>query len=184
MQGAGKIDSIVKWLRRTSAREDGNATIEFVILFPAIMTIFLSAFEVSIYLTRSVMLDRAVDLSVRTLRLGKLDPQTHAELKRRVCEDALIFANCMSTMKLELTPVPTDTWTLPMGNVACVDRTEEIEPVVDDTVAVGAANEVMIVRACAVLDPFFGTTPLVMDLPLDISGGYHIIAASTYVNEP
>lgn len=171
-------------MRQAARGENGSATIEFVILFPAIMTIFLSAFEVAIYLTRSVMLDRAVDLSVRDLRLGRLDPQTHAELKRRICDDALIFSNCLDTMKLELTRVPTDTWTLPAGNVTCVDRTEEIAPVVDDFVDVGLPNEVMIVRACAVLDPFFGTTPLVMDLPLDISGGYHIIAASTYVNEP
>lgn len=184
MQGAGKKNNVFRRLRQAVTREDGSATIEFVILFPAIMTIFLSAFEVSIFLTRSVMLDRAIDLNVRTLRLGKLDPQTHSELKRRVCDDALIFDDCMDSMKIELTKVPMDTWALPAGNVTCVDRTEEIEPVLDDSVDVGLANEVMIVRACAVLDPFFGTTPLVMDLPLDISGGYHIIAASTYVNEP
>lgn len=182
MQVAGRIKGIFRRLRQAATKEAGNATIEFVILFPAIMTIFLSAFEVSIYLTRSVMLDRAVDLSVRTLRLGDLDPQTPEELKRRVCEDTLIFSNCMNAMMIELTRVPTDTWTLPADNVTCVNRNEEIQPVVE--FSPGNMNDVMIVRACAVLDPFFGTTPLVMDMPLDISGGYQIVAASTFVNEP
>jgi hypothetical protein len=42
----------------------------------------------------------------------------------------------------------------------------------------------MLVRACTVLDPFFGTTPYVMELPLDHTGGYIVAAASTFVNEP
>ncbi len=176
------IKNTFRRLRQAVAGDDGNATIEFVILFPAIMTIFLSAFEVSIYLTRSVMLDRAVDLNVRALRLGSLEPSTPDELKRRVCEDSLIFDNCMASVMIELTKVPTDTWTLPAGNVNCVNRDEDIQPVVGFTL--GGVNDVMIVRACAVLDPFFGSTPLVMDLPLDVSGGYQIIAASTFVNEP
>lgn len=181
MFGAGK-NNILRRLRQAVAGDDGNATIEFVILFPAIMTLFLSAFEVSIYLTRSVMLDRAVDLNVRTLRLGQLDPATPEELKRRVCEDALIFDNCLDALMIELTKVETDTWSLPQTNVTCVDRSAEIQPMVN--FSVGAASDVMIVRACAVLDPFFGTTSIVMDLPLDMTGGYQLIAASTFVNEP
>jgi len=179
---AGKNKNFLRRLRQAVVGDDGNATIEFVIMFPAIMTIFLSAFEVSIYLTRSVMLDRALDLNVRTLRLGTLEPSTADELKRRVCTDALIFDDCMNAMMIELTEVRTDIWSLPSTDVACVDRTEEIQPVVSFNV--GAASDVMIVRACAVLDPFFGTTSLVMDLPIDVSGGYQIIAASTFVNEP
>lgn len=182
MFGAGKNNKILRWMRQAVFGDGGNATIEFVILFPAIMTIFLSAFEVSIYLTRSVMLDRAVDLNVRALRLGTLEPATADELKRRVCRDAMIFSNCMDAMMIELTEVRTDTWTLPSEDVACVDRSKEIQPKVGFTV--GAGSDVMIVRACAVLDPFFGSTALVMDMPLDVSGGYQIISASTFVNEP
>lgn len=178
---AGK-NNVFRRLKRAVIGTDGNATIEFVILFPAIMTLFLSSFEVSIYLTRSVMLDRAVDLSVRTLRLGNLEPATPEELKKRVCEDAIIFDDCMNALVIELTKVETDTWDLPQTNVSCVDRSEDIQPKVN--FSVGSASDVMIVRACAVLDPFFGTTSIVMDLPLDLSGGYQIIAASTFVNEP
>lgn len=173
---------IFRRLRQAVAREDGTATIEFVILFPAIMTIFLSAFEVSIYLTRSVLLDRALDLNVRDLRLGALNPATQAQLKKQVCNDALIFKDCVNNMTIELTRVSTATWDLPSTNIACVDRNEEIQPSVEFTL--GGSNDVMIVRACAVLNPFFATTNLVMGMPLDPSGGEQLIAMSTFVNEP
>ena len=181
MFGAGR--KMIKRLKWATFGEDGNATIEFVILFPAIMTIFLSSFEVGIYLTRAVLLDRALDLNVRLLRLGSLDPATSDNLKQRVCTDALIFKDCPSAITIELTEVDTTTWNLPSGRMTCVDRNnEDIEPVV--TFNTGALNDLMLVRACTVLDPFFGTTPFVMQLPLDASGGYIVAAASTFVNEP
>ncbi|GKY88706.1 TadE/TadG family type IV pilus assembly protein [Sinisalibacter aestuarii] len=169
-------------LKRAVARDDGNATIEFVILFPAIMTIFLSAFEVSVYLTRAVLLDRALDLSVRTLRLGNLEPATAEQLKREVCNDALVFPNCLNSMMIELTPISTTTWVLPASGVTCVDRDAEIQPAV--AFNPGSVNDVMLVRACAIVDPFFDTTRMVVELPKDPSGGVQLIASSTFVNEP
>ncbi|MCI2398072.1 TadE/TadG family type IV pilus assembly protein [Aliiroseovarius subalbicans] len=163
-------------------RDDGNATIEFVILFPAILMLFLSAFEVGIFLTRSVLLDRALDLNVRALRLGHLNPATHDELKRRVCEDSLIFQDCPNAVSLELRPISNSSWDLPMGRIPCVDRNEDIQPAVEFNT--GGDNEIMLVRACAVLDPFFGTTPFVINLPRDESGGMAIASMSTFVNEP
>ncbi len=180
MFGAGR--KLTKRLARAAFGDDGNASIEFVILFPAIMTIFLSSFEVSIYLTRSVLLDRALDLNVRLLRLGTLEPATSDELKSRVCNDALIFKDCPNAIMIELTEISTDTWALPNPNMVCVNRDEEIQPVVD--FQLGGLNDLMLVRACTVLDPFFGTTPFVMELPVDASGGYVVAAASTFVNEP
>ncbi len=172
---------ITNWRRRTK-QEDGNATIEFVILFPVVMFLFLSAFEIGIFLTRAVLLDRAVDINVRTLRLGTMSPMTSEELKRRICNDALIFPDCMNAMMVELVPISTDTWSFPAEQITCVNRDEDIQPVVEFTP--GTENEIMLVRACAVLDPFFSTTPFVMEMPLDASGGYAISAASAFVNEP
>ncbi|MEZ5796378.1 MAG: hypothetical protein R3D63_02055 [Paracoccaceae bacterium] len=42
----------------------------------------------------------------------------------------------------------------------------------------------MIVRVCAVQDPFFPTTGLGLQLKADAEGGYQLIAASVFVNEP
>jgi len=180
MFGAGK--KLIRRLKGAAFGDEGNATIEFVILFPLIMFIFFSSFEVSIYLTRAVLLDRALDLNVRLLRLGSLEPATSEELKARVCEDALIFADCPNAIMIELTEVSTETWNLPAGNMVCVDRDEDIQPVVEFDF--GGLNDLMLVRACTVLDPFFGTTPYVMELPVDDTGGYIVAAASTFVNEP
>lgn len=183
MLGAG---SMTKRLKRAFARgwrrEDGSATVEFVILFPVIMMLFLSSFEISIWLTREVMLERALDLNVRLLRLGQLDPMTQDELQRRVCDDALVFHDCPSAVRIELTRISTDSWALPTGRVTCVNRDEDIQPVV--AFEGGEGNDLMLVRACAVLDPFFSSTPLVIGLPLDASGGYIVAATSTFVNEP
>lgn len=165
-----------------AAREDGNATIEFVLLFPILITLFLNSFEVGFFLVRSVMLERAVDKNVRAVRLGELSPNTPAELKRRICADTLIFRNCENDLTLELTPVSKSSWTLPSNRLACVDRVNDIRP--NLTFQPGVANELMLVRACVVMDPFFPTSAWVMDLPVDASGGYEITAMSTFVNEP
>jgi hypothetical protein len=173
---------IPKCLRQWLRREDGSATIEFVIMFPLIMMLFFSSLEVGIFLTRSVLLDRALDVNIRALRLGALNPATQEELKRRICNDTIIFSRCMEELTIDLRPISSTSWDMPNGRVTCVDRNAEIEPAVD--FEQGGDNEIMLVRACAVMDPFFGSTPLVMDMPLDASGGYTIVAASVFVNEP
>ena len=42
----------------------------------------------------------------------------------------------------------------------------------------------MLVRACAVFDPYFPTSAWGLQLPLDASGGYQLVAMSAFVNEP
>ncbi len=163
-------------------REDGNATIEFVILFPALMTIFLMAVELGVMLTRGVMLDRAVDIAVRDLRLGMLTPMTHDGLKDEICANSVIIPNCDSVMLLELRPISTVTWAELNHTVTCVDRTEDVQPVLEFDP--GATNEMMLVVACSVFDPFFPTTALAAKIRLDPSGGYALVSSSSYVNEP
>jgi len=77
------ITQILAGLRDLRRKEDGNATIEFAILFPAFIMIFLSAFESGLLMTRQVLLDRAVDLTVRDIRLRTWlpgPPPTHDDL--------------------------------------------------------------------------------------------------------
>ncbi|TYP81654.1 MULTISPECIES: TadE/TadG family type IV pilus assembly protein [Maritimibacter] len=174
---------ILKRIKQAIRREDGTASIEFVILFPALMTLFLSSFEMSVLLLRSVMLDKSLDTTVRELRLGLVDTQTQGALKTTLCNRAPIISNCNSNLLVELTPISTDTWSFPAGNTTCTDQSAEIQPVVN--VTFGLANDIMIVRACAKVDPFFAPSKWVLDLaPLDEAGQYAVVAASTFVNEP
>ncbi|TYB82940.1 TadE/TadG family type IV pilus assembly protein [Maritimibacter fusiformis] len=169
-------------LVRGFRREDGTATIEFVILFPAFMMLFLSSFEMSLFLARNTLLERAVDLNVRALRLGSLEPATSDELKRRICNDAMILPQCEDNIMVELTNVSPNAWNLPSAGITCTDRDAEIQPALD--FEFGRLNDLMMVRVCVVVDPFFGTTPYVMNLPKDDSGGFTLTASSTFVNEP
>ena len=163
-------------------REDGNATIEFVFLFPALITLFLMVVEAGVIMTRGVMLDRGVDISMRLLRLGALVPMDHDTLKTEICNNAMIIPDCLNSVLIELRPIDKTTWTPLSGATTCIDRTEEIDPVLEFTA--GVANEMMLVRVCAVYDPFFPTTGLAAQMQLDASGAYHLVAMSAYVNEP
>ncbi len=168
--------------RRWFGREEGSATIEFALLFPAMMFLFLSSLELGIYLARAVLLDRALDINVRALRLGTLSPMTADELKSRICEDSVILSDCEQSISIELMPVSTVDWEFPSEQVVCVNRDEDINPALE--FSPGTQNEIMLVRACVVADPFFQTTSWVMQLPLDASGGYALATASVFVNEP
>lgn len=178
-----RLAALKQKIKQIIHREDGTATIEFVILFPALMTLFLSSFEMSVLLLRSVMLDKSLDTTVRELRLGLIDTENTTELKSSICNRAPILADCSTTLLVELTPISTSTWTLPSGNTACIDTSADIQPAT--TVNFGTANDVMIVRACAKVDPFFAPSEWVLDLaPTDGAGQYAVVAASTFVNEP
>ena len=163
-------------------RESGTATIEFALLFPAFIMLFLMVFETGLLLTRGVMLDRAVDISMRDLRLGTLNPMTHDNLKSRICANAGIIPDCEDALLLELVPIDKSTWMPLAGSATCVDRSEDIQPVLD--FVPGISNELMLVRVCAVFDPFFPSTGLAAQMQLDSTGAYALVTTSAYVNEP
>ncbi len=168
--------------RRALSREEGNATIEFVLLFPALFTLFLMVVESGVLMTRGVMLDRAVDMSMRELRLGTLTPMTPDGLKTSICQKSVIIPDCQNVLSLELRPISTTTWTPLSGATTCVNRDEDIQPVLD--FEPGIKNEMMLVRVCAIFDPFFPTSGLAAQIKLDPTGGYALVAMSAYVNEP
>ncbi len=173
---------MLRHLRGRWRHEDGNATIEFVLLFPAFMTLFLIVFETGMMLTRGVMLDRGLDIAMRELRLGTLDPMTHDGLKSRICEESVIIPRCIDSVHVALEPVSKATWTPMTKSTECVDRENDIKP--DIEFEAGTSNELMLVRVCSVFDPFFPSTGLAAQMQLESSGDYALIATSAFVNEP
>lgn len=169
-------------LSRALRREDGNATIEFVILFPVFISVFGSAFEAGLLTTRQVMLERATEIAVREVRLGSDAVETSDDLKRYICNLAGVIPDCMDALLIELSPVSTETWNMRTGATACIDRDEDIVPVVEYTQ--GGSNELMLVRACAVVTPFSPMTGLGLKLPKVNASDYGLIATSAFVNEP
>jgi hypothetical protein len=159
----------------------GNATMEFVVLFPFLLYMIFTIAEVGVLMTRTVMLDRGLDIAVRDLRLGLLPGATHDDIKTIICEGAFLLGECEDTVMLNLEPL-TDYATFVSTGGDCVDRTSEIEPTT--TFTPGAESEIMFVRACLVVDPLFPGSGIGAMLPKDASGGYRIIAKSAFMNEP
>jgi len=176
------IRALQSFLRRFRAADAGTATVEFVILFPVFMILMVSGVEAGMLMTRQMMLERGLDITMRSIRLGAWAAPTHDIVKEEICRRAMIIPNCMDVVQLELREVDTLAWNVPLEGNHCVDRTAEIEPVIAFTS--GARNQLMMVRACAVFDPMFPATGLGLHLPKDASGGYRLIATSGFVNEP
>lgn len=162
--------------------ESGNVTIEFVILFPVLIILFLSAFEIGLLMVRQVMLDRATDIAVRNLRLGAWAEPTHDDLKDFICDNARILPNCRANMMIELSPVSTEDWALMQPGPTCVDKAAEIQPVVEFTP--GARSEMMMVRVCALLKPLAPFAGLGMRLQRQDPDHYALVSLSAFVNEP
>ena len=86
----------VPFLRRFRRSEEGNGTIEFVLFVPFFLALFLSSFELGMLLARNVMLDRGLDIAVRQVRLGQMDPVNHDNMKAAVCDAAVIIPDAPS----------------------------------------------------------------------------------------
>ncbi len=163
---------------------DGNTTIEFVLWFPFFLTLFLTSFELSIYGMRSMMLERAVDVNVRGMRLGTNRPEDMTVLKKNICEDTILFHDCEREMTIDVRKIDGVGWTLPTGPIECVDRANDYKQPDNVEYGPGGGGDLLLIRVCVKKDPFFFTTPYVMGLPRDKSGAVAIVAMSTYVNEP
>lgn len=179
---------VSRGLRKLRRDESGSiAAMEFVILLPVFITLFVSAFELAIWMNRQVLLDRALDLTVRDLRLGTWPNLSGEEgpniLKESICSRLGNFVgDCENEILLELYPMPRPDWPLPDPRARCVDRGDTEEPIVNFTD--GPENEMMLVRACVMVDPFFPGTGLALELQDNIGDGMAIVSTSAYVNEP
>ncbi|MGR3512566.1 MAG: TadE/TadG family type IV pilus assembly protein [Paracoccaceae bacterium] len=173
--------------------EDGTATVEFVFLFPLFMAIFLMGFESGYYMVRNVMLERAVDISVREIRLGNGRVPDFDLLKAQICETGLIFPDCQDpaspsraihiTMEeIDITPGAIAAF---QGPAKCTNQFSN-EPQWDETdYNPGDTNRMMIIQVCAAVTPLFPTTGIGLGLQNDeLGGAYALVATSAFVTEP
>ena len=173
---------VKKMLRRFRRSEDGSATIEFAITFPAMILFLLSGIELAFVTLNHVMLERAMDMTVRDIRLGTGTAPQHDEIKDLICQRAGFISDCSSTLRLEMIQVDPRNWLGIPQEVDCVDQSEEVAPVRE--FVNGLENELMVLRACAKVDPIFPTTGLGDALIKDGAGQYALVAISAFVQEP
>lgn len=163
-------------------REDGAASMEFVLVIPLLMAVFMASFESGLLMVRAIMLEQAVDITMRELRLGHYPLVTHATLKAEICSRTVIFPNCEAQIMIEMKRVSTATWVLPTNPVTCVDRDEVIQPVT--ALQIGQENDIMVVRVCITQDAMFPGTGIALNMHLDAQGGYGLVTTTAFVIEP
>ena len=179
---------VVHTLRKAFGRflqdRRGGGAIELCIALPLMMGVFMAATECGLYMTRQIMLERAVDITVRELRLGKIPDPNHAKLKASICENGSIIRDCSEALRVDMVPVSTTTWNFPTGGIQCVDRDEPIDLQLDFNP--GADNEMMLIRVCVIQDAIFPGLDFTKGLAFkgDSAGGYALTATSAFVNEP
>lgn len=163
-------------------REDGTASMEFVIVIPLLLTIFMASFESGLIMVRSILLEQSVDMTMRELRLGHYPAADADLLKREICSRTIIFADCEDNIMIEMQRVSTATWAMPATPITCVNREEEVQPVL--FLQIGQQNDVMLMRVCILQDLIFPTTGIGLGLPKDAGGGIGLVTETAFVTEP
>ncbi|MCL6284763.1 pilus assembly protein [Ruegeria sp. 2012CJ41-6] len=172
----------LKRLRRFGKNESGTATVEFVIVVPAVIFLIASGAEMAMLNIHHGMLERAVDTTVRDIRLSTGATFEHEDVKQTICERAQFINDCESSLKLELIPAdPRETMTIKEGTV-CEDRIEPISPQYRFTN--GQSNELMVMHACAYIDPILPFSHLGAALSDNVEGKYQLFATTAFVQEP
>ncbi|MDA0186984.1 TadE/TadG family type IV pilus assembly protein [Roseicyclus sp.] len=179
-------------LRHFIRDERATSTIEFLIMFPVILTLFVAVFETGVILSRQVLMERSLEEAARLLRLSReiVDPVTGQsrppnadDIKTAICDNTRAIRNCDSVMVVELTVIDRMTYAMPGNGAVCVRR-DDPSHVPFSVFDQGAGNQLVMIRACAVIDRILPFSGFGLNLARDDSGGLHMVAASVYVNEP
>ncbi|WP_439139814.1 TadE/TadG family type IV pilus assembly protein [Roseicyclus sp.] len=186
------MGKFIATLRHFIRDERATSTIEFLIMFPVIMALFVAVFETGVILSRQVLMERSLEEAARLLRLSReiVDPVTGQsrppnadDIKIAICDNTRAIKNCESVLVVELTVIDRMTYAMPANGVACVRR-DDPSVVPFNTFDQGAGNQLVLMRACAVIDRILPFSGFGLNLARDDSGGLHMVAASIYVNEP
>lgn len=173
------------WFHRFRRNDDGAATVEFAILFPLVLAMMLGAIDLGITMVRQVMLDRAVDITVRDVRLGKVGTNSSDRMSDLICANSLMLPDCANNIAVEMMPVNTSDFTGLHGPFPCIDDQQQITPAVTfNPGAGGGAQELMLLRICVVAEPFLRVTGLFSGLDINPDGKLVLTSRSVFVNEP
>ena len=168
---------------RALSSEGGNASVEFVLLFPIIFAMFVTSVDFSVMMLRQVFLDRALDLAVRDVRLGIIQPTGLDGFKDRICENSALTPNCRETITVELRPISAADLQNFDPTARCVDRANNVTPVLQFTPGAGQ-QELMLIRACTVSNPFIVASGFIFGAPRGPNDDFMSVSLGVFVNEP
>ncbi len=175
---------LIQRLRRFRDDDSATATLELVIVFPLLLMVFVASFESAMILTRQILLERSLDMSVRVLRLTQGVNTDADEIRDTMCANTNILPNCEELLTIDLQIVDRDTYTMPDNNQICAGRGNNLVVAPDNDFDVGVDNDFMLIRACLIVDPILPLSGFGLSLARDESGGMHMMATTIFVNEP
>lgn len=191
---------ISHFLRSWAKRQDGAVTVEFVVVVPFVLTLFFASVDTGITMLRQVMLDRAVDMAVREIRLGSERMDSSEEFRNAVCsgfEDGngnvistgmravMNEAECLAGIAVEMQVIDTTNFSGLDDPVRCVNRELALTPAVAfNPGSGGAAQELMLIKTCVSANPFIRLTGFFNSMPINPDGDYVIASRGIFVNEP
>ncbi len=172
-------------LRLFRRKEDGTVTVDFVIMVPFYIGVFLASAELGIMSMRYAFLERSLDLAVRDIRLSTGFTPTHDQLVAQICNQAAVIPNCTDNLSLQMIERDPRNWQdVPAANTCGTlgAANPDIDPVVRfDT---GDANELMFLRACATVDAVFPGGIFRPITLLNADGEYALVVENVFVQEP
>jgi hypothetical protein len=171
---------VIPRIRHRLSDRSGSAAVEFALLIPLVLSLLFSVFEAGWIMTQSVMLDRGLSRASRAVQIGTTS-MDYAAYKQKVCDEALLLANCAASLRLELTPIDTAA-DFPTTETPCIDRSVAIDPVT--TYHSGQRSQLIFARACFVVDPLVPGIGYGLSVPKDATGAIRLTASFAFVNEP
>lgn len=178
------IKNPLTWLKAQFHREDGVATIEFVAMFPMALMILFMAGESAVVNLRKTNLDRALEMTIREVRLGIVNNPTSSSLRSAICQRMGDPRNCSRDLTLELNvvdPLKTNL-VVPSLTATCVNRSAAINTTPNFNA--GTANQLVLVRACYVIDVIFPTSVSSITVADSAGTEHRLISTTAFVNEP
>lgn len=176
---------VSKAFRNWVRGQQGAVTVEFVVIVPFLLSLFFASVDVGISMLRQVMLDRAMDLAVREVRLGRVPDDGSVTMAQLICDRTMLLPDCMNNIAVEMEPIDTETFAGLTPTVQCVNREEDLTPSVTFDVGDGGnAQELMLIRTCVAADPFIRLTGFLTAMPINPEGQYVAVSRGIFVNEP
>lgn len=169
-------------LWRKTRREEGNATVEFVLVFPVFILLFVSIFELGLMTIRITVLESGLDKAMRDIRLGTSETYSRQDIRDRVCSYAGLLRECDKNLLMEMLVINRGNFVLPPGRAKCINRNENADPVTQ--FENGAPSDLMFIRACYVIEPLFPTFGMGASISKDPSGRVQLVASSIFAQEP
>ncbi|MBL1436685.1 MAG: pilus assembly protein [Rhodobacteraceae bacterium] len=162
--------------------ETATATVEFVMVFPIILWLVFSTLEAGWLMTQQTMLGRGLNIAVREVRIGAGGTPTYNTIKASICANAMILRDCTTALHLEMVELANP---ISSAGAVCINRAPgALAPVISWISGSRLTPEIMVLRACFVVDPLIPGAGLGAALPKDATGGYHMVQYSAFANEP